>query len=167
MLQLLGKTTALDQFHCEVVVALMLADLVDGNDVGMIHQSGGGRFLAKALHFRRRGELPAEDHLQCDKAIEAFLPGSVDDAHAASGNLFEDLVIAERKQGRWWQARESGLAGGLMVIGHRGRFAPGFAEHRGYLLPLRHQADAQAREPGKETGIRALSLLTPGKRSLG
>ena len=35
-----------------------------------------------------RGQLPAEDHLQGDDPVEAHLPGLVDDAHAAAGDLF-------------------------------------------------------------------------------
>ena len=41
------------------------------------------------------GELAGEDHLERDRPIEAHLPGLEDDAHAAAGDLADDLVVAE------------------------------------------------------------------------
>ena len=41
------------------------------------------------------GELAGEDHLEGDDAVEADLPGLVDDAHAAAGDLLQQLVVAE------------------------------------------------------------------------
>ena len=41
------------------------------------------------------GELAGQDHLERDGAVEAHLPRLEDDAHAAAGDLADELVIAE------------------------------------------------------------------------
>ena len=43
----------------------------------------------------RAGRAPCQNHLEGDDAPEPDLPGLVDDAHAAAGDLFQQLVIAE------------------------------------------------------------------------
>ena len=48
-----------------------VADLVEGDDVGMLQLGGGGGFLLEALQFVGVGEAAAADHLQGDDAIEA------------------------------------------------------------------------------------------------
>ena len=73
----------------------MLADLVDRHDVGVVHLGGGLGLDPEPLHVGRGGELAGADHLQGDDPLEAGLPGLVDDAHAAVGDLLEQLVIAD------------------------------------------------------------------------
>ncbi len=72
-----------------------LADLVDRHDAGMIE--GGRRFGlgVEPLHFFGGGELAGQDHLQRHDAAELHLPRLVHHAHAAAGDLGEDLVVAE------------------------------------------------------------------------
>ena len=41
-----------------------------------------------------------QDHLEGDEAVEADLPGLVDDAHAAAGDLLQHFVVAEVAQPR-------------------------------------------------------------------
>ena len=62
---------------------------------------GWSRLAAASASARNRrtsavgGELAGQDHLQGDDAVEADLPGPVDDAHAAAGDLLQQLVVAE------------------------------------------------------------------------
>ena len=51
--------------------------------------------LNSGLHVGVVGELPGEDHLERDFAVEAYLPGLEDHAHAAARDLADDLVVAE------------------------------------------------------------------------
>ena len=46
----------------------------------------------------RAGVAAAADHLQGDQAVQAALPGLVDDAHAAPAELAEDLVAGQFRQ---------------------------------------------------------------------
>ena len=76
------------------------------------------------------GEPAGKDHLQRDEAVQADLPGLVDDAHAAAGDLAHHLVIAEVADvgglgcagcGRWILPTHRG--GGLFVRGSLRRVA--------------------------------------------
>jgi hypothetical protein len=86
------EAAALDELHGEVVLALVLADLVDGHDVGVIQLGGGLRLGAEALHVLRGRQVAGQDHFQGDGAAEAGLAGPEDDAHAAAGQFLEDLI---------------------------------------------------------------------------
>ena len=80
----------------------MLADLVNGNDVGVTKFGGGGGFGLEAADAGFIGELPGEDEFNSDDAVEADLAGAVDHAHAAAGDFCEELVITERRKAGWW-----------------------------------------------------------------
>ena len=74
----------------------MLADLVDGHDVRMVELRG--RFSASMrnrCNVSRRGKLPGQDHLEGDDALEPDLPGLEDNAHAAAGDLLDQLILSE------------------------------------------------------------------------
>ena len=86
---LLGQAAALDEAHAEVVLALVLADLVDRHDVGVVEVGGRLGLDVEPLDVGLGGELAGQDHLQGDRPVEADLPGLVDDAHAAAGDLPE------------------------------------------------------------------------------
>ncbi len=77
------------------MLAIVRADLVDGHDVRVVEVGGGLGLGAEALHFRLGSETAGKDHLEGDDAVEADLPRLEDDAHAAAGDLFQQLVIAE------------------------------------------------------------------------
>ena len=47
------------------------------------------------LHFFFRGKLPRKDQLQRHEAVEAQLPGPVDDAHPATGYSLQQFIVAE------------------------------------------------------------------------
>ena len=63
----LGEAAALDQLHAEVMLALVLADLVDRHDVGMIEIGRGLRLGVEALHVGGGGQLAGKDHLESDR----------------------------------------------------------------------------------------------------
>ena len=92
--QLILEAAAVDQLHAEEVLALVLADLVDRHDVRVVEVGRRLGLLAKPLDGVVV-EPVRQDHLQRDRAVEADLPGAVDDAHAAVGDLGLQLVVAE------------------------------------------------------------------------
>ena len=112
-----AEAPALDQFHGEVVLAVLLADLVDGHDVGVIERCGGLGFALEALNVGRGGELSGENHLDGDQAIEAQLQGLVHHSHAAARQFFQKHVVADcafldpRRQARCATVRRSSVGG--------------------------------------------------------
>jgi hypothetical protein len=106
---LLGQAAAVDQLHGEERLALVLADFVDGHDVGVVEGCDGGGLGAEALQVGGRGLRAGAEHLEGDDPAQALLAGLVDDAHAAAGDLFKQLVTAQRLAG----------AGGLGVLAGR------------------------------------------------
>ena len=109
------------------MLALVLADLVDRHDPRMVEVGGRLGLGVEALDVGVVGELAGEDHLERDGAVEAHLPGLEDDAHAAAGELADDLVVAEvadaggfgrAECGRWILPEHRG--GGLIVGGSCG-----------------------------------------------
>ena len=81
---MLGQAAAFDQFHAEVVLVLMLADLVDGYDIGVIEVSGGLGLGLETPHVGFRGQLAGQDHLEGHQPLQLDLPGLVHHAHAAA-----------------------------------------------------------------------------------
>ena len=77
------------------MLTLVLADLVDRHDPRMIEVGRRLGLGVEALDVGLVGELAGQDHLEGDGAVEADLPGLEDDAHAAAGDLADDLVVAE------------------------------------------------------------------------
>jgi hypothetical protein len=73
----------------------MLADVVDGNDVGML-QAGGCRGLGlKALHHVSTTEVAKRQQLECDDPVQIELPSFIDHSHAALPDFFQEFVPPE------------------------------------------------------------------------
>ena len=89
------EAVPLDELHAEEVAALMLTDLVNGNDIRVIEARRRLDLVVKAVQFARRRKLAGQDHLEGDRPIQADLAGLVDDAHAAAGDFRLQLVVAE------------------------------------------------------------------------
>ncbi len=81
------QAAARDELHAEVVLAVVLADLVDRDDAGVIEQRDGLGLVLEPPQLVVAGEQPGLEHLQCDGAVEGDLAGLVDDAHAAAAQL--------------------------------------------------------------------------------
>jgi hypothetical protein len=93
--QLLLQAAAGAELQREEGQAVVLADLVDLHGVG-VRQPGDGLGLGlEALPRLRRGVGAVQDHLQRHDAVELYLPGPVDDAHAAAAQFAQDLVTGK------------------------------------------------------------------------
>jgi hypothetical protein len=89
-----GQAGALDQFHGDERLSVHLADLVDGDDAGVMKPRGCLGFGAEAGFEVRSGPRSGEQHLDGNPAVQSALPGFVDDTHSPAANLTEDLVVA-------------------------------------------------------------------------
>ena len=91
---------AFEEFADDVLLAALDAEVVDGDDVGVVEGSDGAGFALEAGaeigggsgRTRRRG---LAENFDRDVAIEAGVAGAVDLAHAADSERRLDLVWAE------------------------------------------------------------------------
>ena len=77
------------------MLASVLADLIDGHDARMIQFCRRLSLGVEPLHVVFAGQLPGQDHLQRHDPVQLHLPGLVNHAHPAAGDLLDQLVVAE------------------------------------------------------------------------
>ena len=99
LLRLAGKgpveRSAVDELEREVGEGVVLADLVDLDDVRMLERCHGLRFDEEPGQCIGAGVAPREHHLQGDEPVELLLPRLVDHPHPAAAELAEDFVAAD------------------------------------------------------------------------
>ncbi len=88
-----GQGRALDQLADQQRVAVLLAELVEGDDAGMV-EPGRGLGLAQDPPA---GLALLLDRLDRDRALEATVPGLVDDAEAAAADAALDQEAVENE----------------------------------------------------------------------
>ena len=49
----------------------------------------------KSLDVTGRRQLPGQDHLECDNAIQLRMASPINDSHASAGDFVEKLVVAK------------------------------------------------------------------------
>ena len=85
-----------EELHDEERAAVLLADVVDGADVGVIQRRRGPRLAAESgQRLGIVGEVGRQE-LQRDEALQPRVLGFVHDAHAAAAQLLDDAVVRER-----------------------------------------------------------------------
>ena len=89
-----AQRLALEQLRDDVRRALVAADVVDGEDVGVIERAGGARLLLEAAQAVGVGRERRGQHLDGDVAAEARVARAIDLAHAAGADRSDDLVRA-------------------------------------------------------------------------
>src|SRR5262249_19779984 len=92
-----AQLAALEKLHGHEHDVAALADVVDGDDVGMVEPARRLGFLVEArLVFRHLARVERHvDGLDRDRAVEQWIARAVDDAHGALAELGDDLVAAE------------------------------------------------------------------------
>ena len=104
-----GQGRALDQLGDEQGVAVLLSHLVEGDDAGMVEPRGGLGLAQDAA----AGLPPLLDRLDRHRALEAAVPGLVDDAEAAATDAALDQEAVEH-QGA--DHRSPNFAGGARFL---------------------------------------------------
>ena len=93
--ELVLQRPAVEQFHDDELLAVVLADVVDRADVRVVERRGDARLAAEAVErFGVGGEIGGQE-LQRDLAAEADVLGAVDHAHAAGAEPLENLVMGD------------------------------------------------------------------------
>ncbi len=93
--QLLGETRAVNKLQGHVGPAVVLADVMDPDDVGMLEAGDCLGFGAEAGDPPSRRLYAGQDHLEGDQAIEACLSCPVHHAHAAASAFRQDFVARD------------------------------------------------------------------------
>jgi hypothetical protein len=92
---------AFKELHHDVGAAILFADVVDRANVGMVERRGRLRFsLETAQRLGIAGDVIGKK-LQCDETVKASVLGLVDNAHAASAQLFDDAVVGDGLADHW------------------------------------------------------------------
>jgi hypothetical protein len=85
----------MDELHDDPVAVLVLDDVVDVDD-GRVVEAGAGRgLLPEALPEPGALQDLRQNVLECDRALETFIPGAPDPPHAARGDELLQAVRAD------------------------------------------------------------------------
>jgi hypothetical protein len=84
----------LEELHHHVEVALVLDEVEDGDDVGMIELGGVAGLTLEALHEIRIRVERLGNHLDGDVTVEDRVVALVDLAHRTLADLTDDVVLA-------------------------------------------------------------------------
>src|SRR5262245_47096172 len=94
--QHLRQAGAFHELQDEVGLPLLLADLVDVDDVGVLQTGDRQRLAPEAAHLLRAGQVAGADHLEGNAAAQPHLPGLVHHAHPAPAHLPHQLEVPDR-----------------------------------------------------------------------
>jgi len=83
----LCQVAAFDVVHREVLLALVFADFMDGDDIWMPQTGRGFGFRTEPLHRFIAGKMSGQDHLHDHGAVQTHLPRLIDYAHPAAGDF--------------------------------------------------------------------------------
>src|SRR4030095_894144 len=89
------QISTVNQLHRKIGLSLMLADLMNRNDVRMAQARGRLCFAIKTLEKRRVSKRTREQRLYGHRSIETQLSRAINHAHAASGDFTQQLVVAQ------------------------------------------------------------------------
>ena len=95
----LAQCLTIYQLHRDVVSGTVLAQFVDGNDIGVIEGRCGARFSLEAVQPITVGGKCDGQNLDGNIAIQARIPRPVDFAHASRAERSDDLIVS--KFGAW------------------------------------------------------------------
>ncbi len=100
------QSLAFQKFHYQKIDAVLVSDIVQSADVGVL-QSGNGLGLAlEALLEGGVGREVRGQDLDGDAAVEAGVAATIDLSHAASTERGEDFIRAKlgaRREGHAWE----------------------------------------------------------------
>src|SRR5271155_3333686 len=92
---------AVEIFHDYVSFAVVVADFVDGADIGMVQGGGGLRLALKAGQRLWVFGYFIGKKLQRDKAVQSYVLGLVHHAHSTATEFFDDPIVGDRSPGEW------------------------------------------------------------------
>jgi hypothetical protein len=89
------KSLAFEEFHRDECSAVLLADVVNRADIGMVQCGRGSGFSAEAFQGLAVFAELAGKKFKGNKAIEAGVLGFVDHTHPAPTEFFENAIVGD------------------------------------------------------------------------
>ena len=89
------QRAAFQILHGDEGAAVLLADVVNGADVGMVQSGGGPRFALEPAQRLPVARQVVRQELEGHEATESSVLRFVDHAHAAAAELLDDAVVGE------------------------------------------------------------------------
>src|SRR5262249_4802793 len=120
--QTLAQRLVLQIFHSNERLTLVLIDVVNGADVGMIERRGSFGFAPEALQSLAVSGQRQE--LEGDKAAELGVLGLVDHPHAASLQPIANSVVGNRLADHGFETRKLEACSHLASKAHPARTDP-------------------------------------------
>jgi hypothetical protein len=84
---------AIEKFHGDEGLAILLADVVNRANVGMVQRGGGLGFALESREGLRVAGDVLRQKFQRNEALEARVFGLVNDTHTSAAKLFDDAVV--------------------------------------------------------------------------
>src|ERR1019366_6767111 len=93
---------AIEEFHGNERSTVLLVNVVDGADVGMVQRRGGASFAPEALQRQPVVSQIVGKKLEGDETAETRVLGLVDHTHPPAANLLQNAVVRseERRVGK-------------------------------------------------------------------
>ena len=88
------ETSPFDILHGNKRSVIFVAQLVDGDDMGMLESACRTRFLIEALERIGLRTQAARDGLQSDEPADKRVAGFINRAHRPAANFGDDFVFA-------------------------------------------------------------------------
>ena len=95
LLQQAGQRSAFDQFQGQEWPVVVLADLIDLDEIGVPQPGNGLGFGLKALHLSATGQLAGQNHFERHGPIQAHLARAEYHPHAAARDLPLQFIVSE------------------------------------------------------------------------
>src|SRR5215467_1062242 len=84
-----------DKFHGDERAPVLLADVIEGADAGMIENGNGAGFAAKALQRLRVTDQIFGQEFQRNRAVQAGVERFVDHTHSSGAEPFGDAKVGD------------------------------------------------------------------------
>jgi hypothetical protein len=91
------KGYAFKTFHDNEGAAILLAEVIDGADVGVIERGCGAGFAAKAFEYLTVQGQVLGKKLERNKAAKARVLRAVNHAHSTAAKLVNNAVVRESR----------------------------------------------------------------------
>ena len=104
---------AVQKLHDDERLPILLPDLMDGADIGVIQCGSSLSFSLEASQHLGVFGYFFEQKLQRDKSVEGYVLSLVDNAHAATAQLLSDAVVRDGLADHGWRRNSGAMLGGL------------------------------------------------------
>jgi hypothetical protein len=91
---MLAQCLAVDEFHGDEWLMILLTNVVDGADAGVVEGGGGVGFAAKTFKGVRIVRHVRREKFQGDEAVEAGVRGFVDFTHSSGAEFLDDVEVS-------------------------------------------------------------------------